>query len=84
MSREISHQPASSETGASALSMTHDEMKAVLQAGQAVPLSELVKDYVGFDDSWWLLDVSGWLRLSDERLRSTLDRYEERLRKGIF
>jgi len=49
------------------------EMAAEVAAGNAVPLSERITDFVRLRSKWWILDRDGRFEADDEELIAGLD-----------
>ena len=64
--------------------LTPEDMQALLDAGQAQPLSAFVTDYVHYRNHWWLLAGSTWVRVDDPELDETLHKYRRRMSGGLF
>jgi hypothetical protein len=72
------HDPATSRGGAPAtgmpLELSHADMNAAYDSGQAVPFAQAVPWLVRYQDAWWVVYEGGWLRVVDDPTAEDLDR----------
>jgi hypothetical protein len=61
------------------LEITHGEMNAVIDQGQAVPLSRSHPRIMRYLDAWWVEWEKGWLRVNDDQATRDLDMIAGRL-----
>jgi hypothetical protein len=69
------HDPA--ESGP--LEISHAEMDAAYDRGEAVPLGRAIPWLARYQDSWWVVYEGGWLRVTDESTQADLDQVTARL-----
>ena len=55
------------------LEITHAQMDAAHETGEAVPFSQTVPWLVRHDGSWWVVYERGWLRITDELTAVDID-----------
>jgi hypothetical protein len=55
------------------LEVSHAQMNAAHDNGEAVPFAQSVPWLVRYDDSWWVVYERGWLRVTDEPTAADLD-----------
>ena len=55
------------------LAVTHAEMNAAYDKGEAVPLAASMAWLVRYQDSWWVVYERGWLRVTDTATAEDLD-----------
>ena len=70
------HDPATSSSGTAAgvpLELSHAEMNAAYDSGQAVPFARAVPWLVRCQDAWWVVYEGGWLRVVDDATAENLD-----------
>jgi hypothetical protein len=61
------------------LALTHAEMNAAYDAGQAVPLSASTTWVTRYQNVWWVVYERGWLRVTDTATAQDLDQAAARL-----
>jgi len=61
------------------LAVTHAEMNAAYDSGEAVPLGQSVSWLVRYREAWWVVYERGWLRIADEITAADLDQAAARL-----
>jgi hypothetical protein len=64
------------------LAVTHAEMNAAYDSGEAVPLGQSVSWLVRYRDAWWVVYERGWLRIADEITAADLDQAAARLTRA--
>jgi hypothetical protein len=64
------------------VAVTHAQMNAAYDSGEAVPLGQSVSWLVRWCDAWWVVYEGGWLRVTDELTAEELDRAACRLAQG--
>ena len=64
------------------LAVTHAEMNAAYDSGEAVPLGQSVSWLVRYRDAWWVVYERGWLRIADDTTAADLDQAAARLAKA--
>jgi hypothetical protein len=69
------HEPATSRP----LTISHAEMNAAIDHGDAAPLSQSHGWLARYLDAWWIEYEGGWLRLIDEASGRDLDQVAARL-----
>jgi hypothetical protein len=71
------HDPATSPSGApttgAPLELSHADMNAAYDSGQAVPFAQAVPWLVRYQDAWWVVYEAGWLRVVDDATAENLD-----------
>ena len=71
------HDPAASSGGVPAVGMllelSHADMNAAYDNGQAVPFARAVPWLVRYQDAWWVVYEGGWLRVVDDATAENLD-----------
>jgi hypothetical protein len=55
------------------LEVSHAEMNAAHDSGEAVPFTETIPWLVRYDNSWWVVHDHGWLRITDTLTAADLD-----------
>lgn len=55
------------------LEITHAEMNAAHDSGEAIPFTETIPWLVRYDNSWWVVYDHGWLRITDTLTTADLD-----------
>lgn len=65
-----------------ALTMTHPEMAAALDADQAVPLAPGMPWTVRHANAWWIAYEGRWLRVTEASLAADLDQAAEHLHEA--
>ena len=55
------------------LEISHAQMNAAHDNGEAIPFAETVPWLVRYDDSWWVVYENGWLRITDELTATDID-----------
>ena len=55
------------------LEITHAQMNAAHDNGDAVPFTQSIPWLVRYDDSWWVVYERGWLRITDELAATDID-----------
>ena len=80
MTHHRDHPPADAPTPAGTarasdqpLEITHAEMNAAHDSGDAVPFTETIPWLVRYDNSWWVVHDQGWLRITDHLTAADLD-----------
>jgi hypothetical protein len=80
MKRHHDHPPADTPTPAGTtpaepqrLEVTHAEMNAAHDSGEAIPFTEAIPWLVRYDNSWWVVYDHGWLRITDTLTATDLD-----------
>ena len=63
-----------------ALVISHVEMNAAHDSGQAVPLGQAIPWIARYDGSWWVECEHGWLRVADDLTTTDLDQTAARLK----
>ena len=53
--------------------LTHAQMNAAYDSGQAVPFARAVPWLVRYRDAWWVVYEGGWLRIVDQPTTQNLD-----------
>lgn len=66
----------------SPLAVTHAEMNAAYEAGEAIPLAASMSWLIRYQDSWWVVYERGWLRVTDTATAEDLDQAAARLSKS--
>jgi len=61
------------------LAVTHVQMNAAYDAGEAIPLGSAVSWLVRYRGAWWVVYERGWLRVTDNATAEDLDRAAVRL-----
>jgi hypothetical protein len=61
------------------LAVTHAEMNAAYDHGEAVPLGQSASWLVRYRDAWWVVYERGWLRIADDTTAADLDQAASRL-----
>lgn len=61
------------------LALTHAEMNAAYDSGDAVPLGQSVSWLVRYRHAWWVVYERGWLRIADAVTAADLDQAAARL-----
>jgi hypothetical protein len=64
------------------LAVTHAEMNAAYDSGEAVPLGQSVSWLVRYREAWWVVYERGWLRIADEITAADLDQAAARLARA--
>jgi hypothetical protein len=72
-----SAQPAQASTFPVAIS--HAQMNAAYETGEAVPLAQSCSWLVRYRDAWWVVYEHGWLRVTDNATAKDLDQAAARL-----
>jgi hypothetical protein len=57
-------------------------MHTALTDGRARYLSQTIHDFLHHDHSWWTPTGSGWLRITDQHLSTTLDQRSEQMARA--
>ena len=60
--------------GDSVLEISHAQMDAAHESGEALPFAQTVPWLVRYDGSWWVVYERGWLRITDELTATDIDR----------
>ena len=55
------------------LEISHAEMDAAHDNGEAIPFAQSVPWLVRYDSSWWVVYERGWLRITDELTATDID-----------
>jgi hypothetical protein len=55
------------------LELTHAQMNAAYDSGQATPLAHAVPWLVRYQQAWWVVYEKGWLRVTDQPTADDLD-----------
>src|SRR5712691_7003410 len=61
------------------LTVTHAEMNAAYDTGDATPLAQSVYWLVRYHDAWWVVYEHGWLRVIDDITEADLNQAAARL-----
>jgi len=61
------------------LEVTHAQMDAAVQAGDAIPLGSAGGWLARYRDAWWVLCGLEWLRITDEATIADIDHVAARL-----
>jgi hypothetical protein len=61
------------------LAISHAQMNAAYDAGEAVPLAQSCSWLVRYQDAWWVVYEHGWLRVTDDATAEDLDQAARRL-----
>lgn len=56
------------------LELTHAQMNAAYDTGQAVPFAQAVPWLARYQEAWWVVYERGWLRIIDRPTAESLDR----------
>jgi hypothetical protein len=64
------------------LAVTHAEMNAAYDSGEAVPLGQSLSWLVRYRDAWWVVYERGWLRIADDITAADLDQAAARLKQA--
>ena len=70
--------PAACDPAASRV-ISHAEMDAAYDSGQAVPLGQGIAWLARYRDAWWVAYERGWLRITDDLMAADLDEAAARL-----
>ncbi|HLI78016.1 MAG TPA: hypothetical protein VKV02_13810 [Acidobacteriaceae bacterium] len=65
---------ASNSTTGMPLELTHAQMNAAYDTGQAVPFAQAVPWLARYHNAWWVVYEGGWLRVIDQQTADSLDR----------
>src|ERR1700744_2904637 len=65
--------PGTSAAEAQRLEITHAEMNAAHDSGEAGPFTDTIPWLVRYDNSWWVAHDHGWLRITDNLTIADLD-----------
>jgi hypothetical protein len=65
---------------ADALVISHVEMNAAYDSGEAVPLGQAIPWIARYGGSWWVECERGWLRVTDDLTATDLDQTAARLK----
>ena len=73
---------AGAPAGDRVLEISHAQMDAAHNNGEAIPFAQFVPWLVRYDDSWWVVYERGWLRITDELTTSSTEppRYPKPIR----
>jgi hypothetical protein len=55
------------------LELTHAQMNAACDTGQAVPFAHAIGWLARYRDTWWVVYEGGWLRITDTAATRDLD-----------
>ena len=55
------------------LEISHAQMDAAHNNGEAIPFAQSVPWLVRYDGSWWVVYERGWLRITDELAATDID-----------
>jgi hypothetical protein len=55
------------------LEISHAQMDAAHNNGEAIPFAQSVPWLVRYDGSWWVVYERGWLRITDELTATDID-----------
>jgi hypothetical protein len=55
------------------LELTHAQMNAACDRGQAVPFAQAIGWLARYRDAWWVVYEGGWLRITDTATTRNLD-----------
>jgi hypothetical protein len=72
-------EPAAPSVDGISVRITHAQMNAAYDAGEAVPLAQSVSWLARYQDAWWVVYESGWLRITDELTAADIDDRAARL-----
>ncbi len=61
------------------LFLSHAEMNAAYDRGEAVPLAPSASWLTRYQDVWWVVYEGGWLRVTDELAAADIDNCAARL-----
>lgn len=53
--------------------LTHSEMNAALDRGEAVPLAATMTWLMRYQDAWWVIYEGGWVQVTDELAADDID-----------
>jgi hypothetical protein len=53
--------------------ISHEQMDAAHNEGEAIPFAQSVPWLVRYDGSWWVVYERGWLRITDELTATDID-----------
>jgi hypothetical protein len=59
------------------LEITHHEVRAAHETGEARPLSNVITDIVTYRGHWWIAHTHSWLLITDEPTIARLNRHVE-------
>src|SRR5580693_7116637 len=71
--RDPHHQAAGRMTAGLPLELTHVQMNAAYDNGQAMPFAGVVPWLARYQDAWWVVYERGWLRITDQAAADSLD-----------
>ncbi|MEY9846190.1 hypothetical protein ABH940_003275 [Streptacidiphilus sp. BW17] len=60
--------------------LSHAAMDAALADGTAQYLSETIRDFARYRESWWIFDRAGWWEVTRADVAAGLDLMEENMR----
>jgi hypothetical protein len=55
------------------LVVSHSDMNAAYDRGEAVPLADSISWLARYQDSWWVVYEGGWLRIIDDLVAADID-----------
>ncbi len=64
------------------LEISHAQMDAAHNDGEAIPFGQSVPWLVRYDSSWWVVYERGWLRITDELTATDIDQRAAQLPKA--
>ena len=64
------------------LAISHTQMNAAYDTGEAVPLAQSCSWLVRYHDAWWVVYEHGWLRVTDNATAEDLDQAATRLNEA--
>ena len=64
---------AEAPAGDRVLEISHAQMDAAHNDGEAIPFAQSVPWLVRYDGSWWVVYERGWLRVTDELTATDID-----------
>lgn len=73
------HRPESQQETVARLEITHGEMNAAIDRGDAMPLGRGLGWVMRYQGCWWVDSEQGWLRVTDEATVRDLDQVAGRL-----
>ncbi|GGJ75247.1 hypothetical protein GCM10010123_01560 [Pilimelia anulata] len=69
------HNPHSDTGQPLRLEVSHHEMGDAFDNGTATTLSDTITDFVLYQNAWWIADLAGWLRITDDLTIHRLERH---------
>ncbi len=64
---------AEAPAGDRVLEISHAQMDAAHNNGEAIPFAQSVPWLVRYDGAWWVVYERGWLRITDELTATDID-----------